>query len=233
MMEHIGKMISEGADIIDVGGYSSRPGAPHISEKEELERIIPSLKWIRKEYPDLILSVDTFRSAVARRVIEEFRVDIINDVSAGEMDPRMFETIAKLQVPYIIMHMKGTPQNMMEMTHYDDMIKEIMDYFSRKYNLLRKMGVKDIIIDPGFGFGKNLQQNFLLLKNLEQFKIFELPIMVGLSRKSMIYKTLETKPEEALNGTTVLNTLALNKGANILRVHDVRQAREAILLVGK
>lgn len=229
----VGRLVEEGADIIDVGGYSSRPGADHISLKEEQERILPVLDLIRKNYPDLILSVDTFRSDIACKVVEDYRVDIINDISAGEMDPAMFETIARLKVPYIMMHMKGTPQDMKEKARYKDMIREITDYFSLKYDQLRKLGVKDIIIDPGFGFGKNIQHNYQLLNNLNQFKIFELPIMVGLSRKSMVYKTLDITPDEALNGTTVLNTIALMNGADILRVHDVKQAREVITLVGK
>lgn len=229
----VGRLVEEGADIIDVGGYSSRPGADHISLKEEQERILPVLDLIRKNYPDLILSVDTFRSDIACKVVEDYRVDIINDISAGEMDPAMFETIARLKVPYIMMHMKGTPQDMKEKARYKDMIREITDYFSLKYDQLRKLGVKDIIIDPGFGFGKNIQHNYQLLNNLNQFKIFELPIMVGLSRKSMVYKTLDITPDGALNGTTVLNTIALMNGADILRVHDVKQAREVITLVGK
>ncbi|MFP4621426.1 MAG: dihydropteroate synthase [Bacteroidales bacterium] len=231
--EQIERLIAEGADIIDIGGYSSRPGAEHIPIKEEQDRILPVLDLIRKHYPGLTLSVDTFRSEIARKVVEDFHVDIINDVSAGEIDPAMFETVAGLQVPYIMMHMKGTPQDMKYRAHYDDMMKEIIDYFSLKYDQLRKLGVNDIILDPGFGFGKNVEHNYQLLNNLDQFRIFELPLMVGLSRKSMIYKVLETMPDEALNGTTVLNTLALIKGADILRVHDVKQAREVITLVRK
>jgi dihydropteroate synthase len=233
ILQQLSQLISEGADIIDIGGYSSRPGAEHIPAEEELRRIMPVLEVIRRDYPELILSVDTFRSEIARKVVEEFSVDIINDISAGEMDKNMFETIARLNIPYVMMHMKGTPQDMKERAHYDDMMKEIMEYFSRKFDQLRQLGVKDIVIDPGFGFGKNIQHNFCLLNNLNQFKIFELPVLVGLSRKSMIYKTLNIEPDEALNGTTVLNTLALLNGADILRVHDVKQAREAITLVGK
>ena len=225
------RFVTEGADIIDVGGYSSRPGAEHIPIEEEKERILPVLDLIRKNYPDLILSVDTFRSEIAAKVVEDYRVDIINDISAGEMDPAMFETIAGLQVPYIMMHMKGTPRNMKDKAQYEDMIREMMDYFSLKYDQLRKLGVNDIILDPGFGFAKTVRYNYQLLNKLDQFKIFGLPIMVGLSRKSMIFKTLNISPEEALNGTTVLNTLAILNGANILRVHDVKQAREVITLV--
>lgn len=231
--EQIDRLLEDGADIIDVGGYSSRPGADHISFEEEEGRLFPVLDLIRKKYPDLIVSVDTFRSEIAARVVEDYRVDMINDISAGEMDPAMFDTIANLQVPYIMMHMKGTPQNMKEQAHYEDMMKEIMDYFSQKYDQLRRLGVKDIILDPGFGFGKNVEHNYQLLNNLDQFKIFELPLMVGLSRKSMIYKVLNMSPDEALNGTTVLHTIALQKGANILRVHDVKQAGEVITLVAK
>jgi dihydropteroate synthase len=175
--------------------------------------------------------VDTFRAEIAREVVEDYQVDIINDISAGEMDPPIFDAIAELQVPYIMMHMKGTPQDMKERAHYEDMMKEIMDYFSGKYDQLRKLGVNDIILDPGFGFGKTVQHNYQLLYNLNQFKIFELPVMVGISRKSMIYKTLDITPDESLNGTTVLNTIALMNGANILRVHDVKEAREVIQLV--
>ena len=227
------KLVAEGADIIDVGGYSSRPGADHIPIREERDRIRPVLDLIRRNYPGLIVSVDTFRSEIAREVVEDYQIDIINDISAGEMDPPMFDAIAELQVPYIMMHMKGTPQDMKERAQYDDMMKEIMGYFSDKYDQLRNLGVNDIIIDPGFGFGKTVQHNYQLLHNLNQFKIFGLPIMVGISRKSMIYKTLDITPDESLNGTTVLNTLALINGANILRVHDVKQAGEVITLVGK
>jgi dihydropteroate synthase len=225
------KLIAEGADIIDVGGYSSRPGADHIPVSEERDRIRPVLDLIRKMHPGLIVSVDTFRAEIAREVVEDYQVDIINDISAGEMDPPIFDAIAELQVPYVMMHMKGTPQDMKERAHYEDMMKEIMDYFSGKYDQLRKLGVNDIILDPGFGFGKTVQHNYQLLYNLNQFKIFELPVMVGISRKSMIYKTLDITPDESLNGTTVLNTIALMNGANILRVHDVKEAREVIQLV--
>mgnify|MGYP006296396051 FL=1 len=231
--EQLDKLIVEGADIIDVGGYSSRPGADHIPISEERDRIRPVLDLIRKKHPGLIVSVDTFRAEIAREVVEDYQVDIINDISAGEMDPPIFDAVAELQVPYIMMHMKGTPQDMKERAHYEDMMKEIMDYFSGKYDQLRKLGVNDIILDPGFGFGKTVQHNYQLLYNLNQFKIFELPVMVGISRKSMIYKTLDITPDESLNGTTVLNTIALMNGANILRVHDVKEAREVIALVEK
>ncbi len=231
--EQLDKLVADGADIIDVGGYSSRPGADHIPVGEERDRIRPVLDLIRKKYSGLIVSVDTFRAEIAREVVEDYHVDIINDISAGEMDHSMFNAIAELQVPYIMMHMKGTPQDMKERANYDDMMKEIMDYFSKKYDQLRNLGVNDIIIDPGFGFGKTVQNNYQLLHHLNQFKIFGLPIMVGLSRKSMIYKTLDITPDESMNATTVLNTLALMSGANILRVHDVKEAGEVITLVEK
>ncbi|MCK5169722.1 MAG: dihydropteroate synthase, partial [Bacteroidales bacterium] len=200
---------------------------------EEIKRLSPVLEKIREEYPDMIISVDTFRSEVARKVVNEFNVDIINDISAGELDERMFDTIAELKVPYIIMHMKGTPDNMQENPRYENVVKEVMYYFSEKVEKLKLMGVNDIIIDPGFGFGKTIEHNYQLLKHLDDFKIFELPLLVGVSRKSMVYKFLEVSPEMALNGTTVVNTLALLGGADILRVHDVKEAKEAIQLTNK
>ncbi len=224
------KLIREGADFIDVGSYSSRPGAEHISVEEEEKRLYPVLEMIRKQYPDVYISVDTFRHAIAKKAVENYQVDMINDISAGEMDDKMFDTIAELNVPYVIMHMKGTPQNMKEKCQYDDLMNEVIYYFSDKYDRLKKKGVNDILIDPGFGFAKNIKQNFTLLKNLDQFKIFELPVLAGLSRKSMIYKSLGITPDEALPGTIGLNMLALEKGVNILRVHDVREARENIKL---
>lgn len=231
--EQAERMMAEGADMIDLGGYSSRPGAEHIAREEEIKRILPALEQIRKEHPDLILSVDTFRPEIARRVVEEYEVDIINDISGGEMGPAMFETVADLGVPYIMMHMKGTPQNMKEKAHYKDLIKEVTLYFSSKLDQLRQMGVRDVILDPGFGFGKTIEHNYLLLNRLNELKIFGLPILVGLSRKSMIYKVLDIDPSRSLNGTSVLNTLALASGANILRVHDVREARQVIALKEK
>ena len=233
VMQQTERMVSEGADILDVGGYSSRPGAEHISQQEELNRLLPDLETIRRAYPDLILSVDTFRPGVARIVVEDYEVDMINDISGGEMGPSMFETIADLNVPYIMMHMKGTPQNMKEKAHYTEIMKEITRYFSARLDELRRLGVKDIMLDPGFGFGKTIEHNYQLLNRLDELKIFGLPLMVGLSRKSMIYKVLDISPDEALNGTTALNTLALERGANILRVHDVKQAREIITLKDK
>ena len=227
------QIIDEGASIIDIGGYSSRPNAEHISVKEEMNRLRNGLEIIRKHSPNAIVSVDTFRADVATMCVEEYGVAIINDISAGQMDKEMFSTIARLGVPYIIMHMKGTPQDMQVSPQYDHFLKEIFYYFSKKVQKLRDLGVKDIIIDPGFGFGKTLEHNYELMNHLEEFNLFELPLLVGISRKSMIYKLLGTTPEEALNGTTALNTLALLKGANILRVHDVREAVETTKIVQK
>lgn len=233
VLSQVERMVGEGADMIDVGGYSSRPGAEHIPQQEELSRLRPALEQIRVHHPELVLSVDTFRPEVARIAVEDYEVDMINDISGGEMGSSMFETIADLNVPYIVMHMKGTPQNMKEKAHYQEMMKEITRYFSEKTDRLRRLGVNDIILDPGFGFGKTIEHNYQLLSRLDELKIFELPLMVGLSRKSMIYKMLDVDPGQALNGTTVLNTLALERGANILRVHDVKQAREAIIIRDK
>lgn len=227
------EMIGQGAAILDVGACSSRPGAKDISEKEELGRLETALSAIRKSLPEALLSVDTYRSGVARRVVESFGVDMINDISGGDMDGEMFPTIADLQVPYILMHMKGSPANMQEHAVYSDVVREIIRTFSDKISRLNRLGVNDIIIDPGFGFAKTISQNFDILRQLEAFQIFSQALMTGISRKSMIYKTLDCIPEEALNGTSVLHTIALMKGANILRVHDVKEAREAILLCGK
>ncbi len=225
-------LIDQGAAIIDVGAYSSRPGADHISEAEEWQRLDLALNLIRKNHPDVIVSVDTFRSEIAKRSVETYRVDIINDISGGMMDPRMFATMGKLNVPYILMHMKGTPQNMQQdISYQDDIMDEINLFFSRQVYELTQNGVKDIILDPGFGFGKTGVHNFTIMRRLEEFQIHNLPILVGISRKSMIYKTLNTTPDNSLNGTTILNTLALERGANILRVHDVKEAIECINLV--
>lgn len=227
------KHLSEGADIIDIGGYSSRPGAEHIPEEEERNRIIPALRVIRQHFPDTIISLDTFRASIAQEMVNDYGVNIINDISAGNLDQNMFATIAHLNVPYIMMHMKGTPQDMQQKAQYDNILRDMIGYFSSKLEELNQWGVKDIIIDPGFGFGKTIEHNFYILKHLNLFRYFELPIMVGLSRKSMIFKTLRTSPEEALNGTTALNTLALTKGAHILRVHDVKETQEVIQLMKK
>ena len=233
ILDRCQQILDEGASIIDIGAYSSRPNAQHISAEEEMSRLRTGLELIRKNHPEAIVSVDTFRADIARMCVEEYGVAIINDISAGNMDEQMFSTIARLGVPYIIMHMKGTPQNMQENPHYDHFLKEIFYYFSEKVQKLRDLGAKDIIIDPGFGFGKTIEHNYELLNHLEEFHLFELPILVGISRKSMIYKLLGTTPEEALNGTTALNTIALTKGAHILRVHDVKEAVETVRIVEK
>lgn len=230
---HVKKMVADGCDILDIGAYSSRPGAKNISVDEELDRLLPVLEIIRKEFADIIISVDTFRSEVAEKVVKDFNVSIINDISSGDFDEKMFETIAQLQIPYIMMHMQGNPENMQKDPRYDNVISSIINYFSEKTDKLKLLGINDVIIDPGFGFGKTLEHNFEILKYLDDLKIFELPILVGVSRKSMINKVLEISPNDALNGTTVLNTLALIKGANILRVHDVKEAKETVKLATK
>ncbi|WP_308706278.1 dihydropteroate synthase [Marinoscillum sp. MHG1-6] len=224
------KMLSEGATFIDIGGYSSRPGATDIPTEEEIERIAHPIYEIKREFPELIISVDTFRSNVAKAAVD-LGAEIINDISGGDLDEKMFETTAKLQVPYIMMHMRGTPQTMKELTTYDDLLKEIADSFVRKISTLKKLGLKDIIIDPGFGFAKSISQNFELLAQMDYLLQVGHPVLAGLSRKSMIYKSLNIDPSEALNGTTVLNTVALLGGASILRVHDVKEASEAIQLI--
>ena len=223
--------VGEGAGIIDVGAYSSRPNAENVSPAEEMERLRMGLGILRKVQPDAVVSVDTFRADVARMCVEEYGVAIINDIAAGEMDGDMFRTVADLNVPYIMMHMQGTPQNMQQNPHYDNLLKEVFMYFARKVQQLRDLGVKDIILDPGFGFGKTVEHNYELLAHLEEFRIFELPLLAGVSRKSMIYRLLGTTPQEALNGTTVLDTICLLKGADILRVHDVREAVETVKIV--
>ena len=233
IIRRLHQIMDEGASIVDIGGYSSRPGAQEVSAAEEMERLRMGLELIRKHRPDAVVSVDTFRADVAKMCAEEYGVAIINDISAGQMDENMFPTIARLGIPYIIMHMKGTPQDMQVNPQYGHFLKEVFYYFSEKVQRLRDLGVKDIIIDPGFGFGKNLEHNYELMNHLEEFSLFELPLLVGVSRKSMIYKLLDITPQEALNGTTVLNTVALLKGANILRVHDVKEAVETVRIVGK
>ncbi len=227
----IEQIVGEGAGIIDVGAYSSRPNAENVSPAEEMERLRMGLGILRKVQPDAVVSVDTFRADVARMCVEEYGVAIINDIAAGEMDGDMFRTVADLNVPYIMMHMQGTPQNMQQNPHYDNLLKEVFIYFARKVQQLRDLGVKDIILDPGFGFGKTVEHNYELLAHLEEFRIFELPLLAGVSRKSMIYRLLGTTPQEALNGTTVLDTICLLKGADILRVHDVREAVETVKIV--
>ena len=233
IVDRLHQCMNEGASIVDIGAYSSRPGAQEVSVAEEMERLRTGLELVRKHRPNAIVSVDTFRADVAKMCVEEYGVALINDISAGQMDNQMFTTIARLGVPYIIMHMKGTPQDMQIAPKYDHFLKEIFYYFSEKVQKLRDLGVKDIIIDPGFGFGKTLEHNYELMNHLEEFTLFELPILVGISRKSMIYKLLDITPEEALTGTTALNTIALQKGAHILRVHDVREAVETVKIVQK
>ena len=225
------KAIKDGASILDVGGYSTRPGAPEVSEQEEIDRVCMALEAIREDWPKIPVSVDTFRSSVAKISVKEFKADIINDVYGGEIDKTLFSTMAELQVPYILMHSKGTPQTMQSMTDYSDFESDVLKYFSQKIKELRDAGFnKEIIIDPGYGFAKTVEQNYQLLNDLEIFECFNAPILVGISRKSMIFKPLETTPLEALNGTTILNTFAIERGANILRVHDVKEAREVIKL---
>lgn len=223
-------MLHDGADFIDVGGYSTRPNANFVSEEEELERVIRAVKLLTKHFPELIISVDTFRSHVAEQALLH-GASIINDISAGLLDNNMLFVAAKYQVPYIMMHMKGTPQTMTQHTDYQDIIKEMMYYFSERVAVARSVGINDIILDVGFGFAKTIPQNFEILNQLEHFSWLELPLLVGVSRKSMIYKTLNITPQEALNGTTVLHTIAIQKGASILRVHDVKEAVQSIKLI--
>lgn len=223
------KMILEGADFLDIGGYSTRPGAVDISIDEEIQRVAPAISLIKREFPEILISVDTFRSEVAKTAVESGS-DLINDISAGTLDSQMLATVAQLNVPYIAMHMRGTPQTMQGETAYQDLIPEILSYFSEKLKQFKKLGIKDVIIDPGFGFAKTREQNFQLLRDLKNFNVFGLPILAGVSRKSMIYKTLQISPSEALNGTTALNMFALLQGANILRVHDVKEAKETVTL---
>lgn len=229
-VERAGQIIEEGGDIIDVGAYSSRPGAEDVSEEEEIERLKSVLPIIRKKYPNAIISVDTFRSGVARFAVTECGADIINDITGGEGDKEMFATIAELRVPYILMHMRGNPQTMQSQTDYDDIITEIIAYFSKKIDELHRLGVNDIILDPGIGFAKSLEQNYNIIKNLADIAQIKLPLLVGVSRKSMIYKLLNTTPSDALIGTVALNTMALTKGADILRVHDVKECVETVTI---
>jgi dihydropteroate synthase len=227
------EMIRGGADILDIGACSTRPGSTGITEDEEMERLAMALDVLRRAHPDVLLSVDTFRPGIATRVVRDFNVNMINDISGGDLKPGMFETIAGLRVPYVIMHMKGNPSNMQEHAVYDDVVQEIIFYFSEKVNRLNRLGVHDIIIDPGFGFAKTIEHNYQVLNQLEVFNTFSQPLLVGLSRKSMIYRVLGNDPSAALNGSTVLHTIALMKGADILRVHDVEAARETIHLLSK
>ena len=230
ILNQVEKMLSEGADIIDVGGHSSRPWAKKITIEKETERVIPIIKLITGKFQNTIISIDTFRSEIARKAIEA-GASIINDISGGDLDNKMYEVAGELKVPYIIMHMKGVPSNMQNNTEYDNVIFDIIKNLSYKIDLAKKAGVLDIIIDPGFGFGKSLKDNFKILKNLSSFKQLNQPIMVGLSRKSMIYKILESSAKNVLNGTTCLNSISLNNGANIIRVHDVKEAKETVKLI--
>lgn len=231
--ERVEQIVNEGGQMIDIGAYSSRSGADDVSEEEEMRRLREGMKIVKELAPDMPASVDTFRANVAKMCVEELGVGIINDISGGELDKDMFKTVAKLGVPYILMHMKGTPQTMQQAPHYDDLMKEVMMYFAEKVQKLRDLGQKDIILDPGYGFAKTLDHNYQLLRQQEMLQVFELPLLVGISRKSMIYRLLDTSPQEALNGTSVLNTIALQKGANILRVHDVKECVEVVKIVSK
>jgi dihydropteroate synthase len=226
------KMLDEGASIIDIGAYSSRPGAPFVSEELELERLVPIVSILIKHFPEVVLSIDTFRSTIAQICIHEGAA-LINDISAGNLDPDMMPTIARNKVPYIMMHMKGTPQTMKELNIYKNLVEDVSFYFSEKIEQARALGINDLIIDPGFGFAKNVTQNFELLQKLDLLKTFEVPVLAGISRKSMIYKTLKTDASQALNGTTALHMIALQKGANLLRVHDVKEAIECVTLFQK
>lgn len=235
--EHIAarvqQLMDDGADMIDIGGYSSRPGADDVSPEEEMNRLRRGLRVVRRLYPEVPISVDTFRADVARMCVEEEGADIINDISGGMMDRQMFRTVARLGVPYILMHMQGTPDTMQQAPHYDNLRREVMLYFAERIDRLCQMGAKDIIVDPGFGFGKTLEHNYELFHHFDDFNLFNLPLLVGISRKSMIYKLLGGTPQTSLNGTTVLNTIALMKGVHILRVHDVKEAVEAKRIVMK
>ena len=231
--DRVQAILAEGGSMIDIGAYSSRPGADDVSAEEEMNRLRGGLKILRDIAPDAVVSVDTFRADVAKMCVEEYDVQIINDISGGELDARMFDTVAALGVPYILMHMKGDPQTMQNGPHYDDLLAEMLRYFGSKVQQLHELGVKDVILDPGFGFAKTLEHNYELMNRMQDLQVLELPMLVGISRKSMIYRLLGTSPEEALNGTSVLNTLALLKGASILRVHDVKAAIEVVQIVKK
>ncbi len=229
--ERTAEMVAEGASIIDIGAQSTRPGAQDIGEREETERLDMALDIVRQEHPDAVISIDTFRARVARRCVERYGADIINDISGGDADPDMFATVAGMGVPYVLMHIKGTPQDMQRGPHYEQIVPEVVRYLSERVARLRELGQKDIVLDPGFGFGKTVEHNYELMRHLGVLKEFGLPLLVGVSRKSMVFRLLGCTLNEALNGTTVLNTIALTRGANILRVHDVRAAVEAIKIV--
>lgn len=229
--QRVDMIMQEGAHVIDIGGYSSRPGAAEVSMEEEYRRLSMGLEVIRKFYPDAIVSIDTFRAEVARRAVIEWNADIVNDISGGDLDPDMWSVVEQLKVPYILMHMRGNPDNMQQLCDYEDVTADVMQDLARKADVLHRMGVCDIILDPGFGFAKDLSQNYQLLAELHHFKQMNMPVLVGVSRKSMIYRLLDITSDEALNGTTVLNTVALLNGADILRVHDVKEAVETVKLV--
>ncbi|MFN5462349.1 MAG: dihydropteroate synthase [Bacteroidota bacterium] len=229
VLKRVEKMLEEGADILDVGGYSSRPHAEHIPVEEEIRRVVPAIAAIKKNFGEVIISIDTFRAAVVQAAVE-MGAAMVNDISAGNLDESMLPTVAKLGVPYLAMHMRGNPQTMQEQTEYEDLIPDILNYFASKIEQFQKFGIKDILVDPGFGFAKTREQNFDLLRNLRSFRQLGFPVVVGVSRKSMIYKTLNLSPSEALNGTTALHMYALVQGAQILRVHDVKEAKETIQL---
>ncbi len=232
ILSQVEKMLNEGATFIDIGAYSSKPNAEFVSEEEEINRIIPVLQLILNHFPKTLLSIDTFRSKVAEVCLENGAA-LINDISAGNLDDKMFEIIARYNVPYIMMHMRGTPQTMQTLTDYDDIVKEMLFYFSERIHKARSYGINDLVIDPGFGFAKTIAQNYEVLQKLDLFQMLELPLLVGVSRKSMVYKPLGTSADEGLNGTTFLNTIALTKGASILRVHDVKEAVECVTLFDK
>ncbi|WP_367769553.1 dihydropteroate synthase [Flavobacterium sp. WC2421] len=232
ILSQVKKMLNEGATFIDIGAYSSKPNAEFVTEEEEIARIVPVIQLILKQYPETLLSIDTFRAGVAKASLENGAA-LINDIAAGNLDEKMFEVVAEYNVPYIMMQMRGTPKTMQTMTSYNDIVKEMLFYFSEKIAKARSFGINDLIIDPGFGFAKTLEQNYEVMKKMELFQMLDLPLLVGISRKSMIYKVLETTANEALNGTTFLNTIGLTKGANILRVHDVKEAVECVKLYEK
>ena len=232
ILSQVEKMLVDGGSFIDIGAYSSKPNAEFVSEQEEISRIIPVVDLVLKHFPDTMLSIDTFRSEVAKVAIENGAA-IINDISAGNLDDKMLEVIGKYNVPYIMMHMRGNPQTMQTLTNYEDIVKEMLFYFSERVAKARTFGINDLTLDPGFGFAKTIDQNYEVFQKMELFKMLELPLLVGISRKSMIYKTLDSTIEKAMNGTTVLNTLALTKGANIIRVHDVKEAAECVTLFNK
>lgn len=232
IVDQVQAMLNQGATFIDVGGYSSRPGADHVSEEEEIKRVIPIIELLSTKFPEILISVDTFRSGVAKSAVESGAC-LVNDISAGTLDKDMMQQVAELKVPYIMMHMQGTPQTMQRQPNYKNVILEMKEFFTKKIETAHSLGIKELVIDPGFGFGKSMEHNYQILRELSQLKTFDIPLLVGVSRKSMIYKLLETTPEGALNGTTALHSIALMKGANILRVHDVKEANETLRLIKK